>query len=299
MLTFKKRKKIWFCEQGACEKRNKAVKHCLSIDKLIYTKKTNYQKIVIFDNSFYGRVLVLDGIFQLSEKDEFVHHEMITHPFLFSHPNPERVLIIGGGDGGALREVLRHPVKEVYLVDIDKKMIEISQKYLPFVSKGAFKDKRVKVFFENGSEFIKNKRLQNFFDVVIIDSNDPIGPSLALFSKEFYKDVFQILKKDNGIMVTLVGLFLDSKDLIKKIVNKIGSVFSKIQLYRAAVPVYYCGDFCYIGASKKIALKKNDFKKIKIRFKVLQKKGKFKYYSPEIHFASMILPKYLDSHVNI
>lgn len=281
-------KKKWFCEGAVPGKRLGTMKFCFSIKKTIFKGKTPFQKVLIFDNPVYGRVFVLDGIVQLSEKDEFIYHEMITHPILFSHPNPKKVLIVGGGDGGVLREVLKHPVKEVYLVDIDKKIIELSKKYLPFVSKSAFKNKRVKIFIDDGLDFIKNFKI--FFDIVIIDSNDPVGPSLALFSVKFYKDIFKALKKD-GIMIAQVGSFLDFENLIKKIFRKLKNIFPFAQTYKLTMPSYHCGEYCFIGASKKINLAKVNFNRIEKRFRMLQRKSKFNYYSPEIHRASMLLPK--------
>ncbi len=280
--------KKWFCEDVVPGKRFGKIKHCFLIDKLVFKGKTSYQDVLIFDNSIYGRVVVLDGIVQLSERDEFIYHEIISHPILFSHPNPQKVLIIGGGDGGALREVLKHPVKQVFLVDIDKKAVELFKKYIPFVSKGSFRDKRTKVFFKDGRKFIKN--FQNFFDVVIIDSNDPTGPSLPLFSRKFYEDVGGALKKD-GVMITLIGSFLDFETLIKKTIKKLRTIFPKVRLYRVAIPSYHCGDFCFIGASKKIDLGKVNFKKIEKRFQKIKGKNQFKYYSPEIHLATITLPK--------
>jgi len=280
--------KKWFCEGSVPGKRLGKVKHCFLMDKLVFKGKTPYQDILILDNAVYGRVVVLDGIVQFSEKDEFIYHETISHPILFSHPNPRKVLIVGGGDGGVLREVLKHPVKEVYLVDIDKKAAEIFKKYAPFVSQNSFGDKRAKVFFEDGRRFIKN--FSDFFDVVIVDSNDPAGPSLPLFSGNFYKDVAKALKKD-GMMVTLVGSFLDFETLIKATVGKLKNVFPRVQLYRTSIPCYHCGDFCFIGSSKKIDLAGVDLKKIEKRFKKIKIKEKFEYYSPKIHSAIMSLPK--------
>lgn len=285
-IPLRGKKKKWFCEGTVPGKRFGKIEHCFLIDKLVFKGKTPYQDVLIFDNPIYGRIVVLDGIVQLSERDEYIYHEMISHPVLFSHPNPKKILIVGGGDGGALREVLRHPVKEVYLVDIDRKAMEIFKKYIPFVSRGSFRDKRAKIFFENGKEFIK--RYKDFFDIVIVDSNDPMGPSLPLFSTKFYRNISQALKKD-GAMVTLIGSFLDFETLIKRTVRKLKNIFPNVQLYRAAIPSYHCGDFYFIGASKKIDLSKVDFKKIEKRFKKIKKK--LKYYSPEIHQASMVLPK--------
>lgn len=152
-----------------------------------------------------GRILVLDGIIQLSQIDEFIYHEMLIHPAMFYHQNLKKVLIIGRGNGGVLREILKHPIEEVYSVDIDKKVVEVSEKYLPFVSKGAFKDKRAKVFIADGIKFVK--KYKNFFDVIIIDFTDPLGPFLDLFSKNFYQDVFRALTKNGALSVQSSCLF--------------------------------------------------------------------------------------------
>lgn len=273
-------KQKWFCEDAVPGKRFGRIKHCFLIDRLVFKGKSPYQAILIFDNPIYGRIFVLDGIVQLSEADEYIYHEMIAHPILFSHPNPKKVLIIGGGDGGALREVLKHPVDEVYLADIDKKVIEVSKKYLPFVSRGAFKDKRLKLFIGDGFEFIK--KFRDYFDIVIIDSNDPVGPSLALYSNNFYKEIFKSLKRE-GIMVAQVGSFLDFENLVKKTFLKLKKIFSSAQIFKLTMPSYHCGEYSFIGASKKIDLSKVDSSN--------KSNIQTKYYSPEIHLASLAIPK--------
>lgn len=286
MPTFKK--KSWFCEDAVPGKRFGRIKHCFFIKNLVFKGKTPYQDILIFDNPIYGRIVALDGIIQFSERDEYMYHEMIVHPIFFSHPKPEKVLIVGGGDGGALREVLKHPVKEVCLVDVDKKIMEVFKKYTPFVSKGSFNDKRVKIFIEDGSRFIK--KYKGYFDVIIIDCNDSMGPSLPLFSPGFYENVYNALKTD-GMMITLIGSFLDFDNLIKKKVSDLKRIFASVKTYKVAIPSYHCGDFCFIGSSKRMGLGKEDFKKLERKFKKFRKKNTLKYYSPEIHRASMSLPK--------
>lgn len=258
------------------------------IKKKIFSGRSQYQKIEVFDTYQFGRILVLDGIVQFSQSDEFIYHEMISHLPLFYHPNPKKVLIIGGGDGGALREVLKYPVEEVCLVDIDKKVIEISQKYLPFVSGRAFQDKRVKIFVEDGLLFIK--KYKNYFDIVITDSTDPKGPSLALFSRSFYQDIFNTLK-GNGIMINQAGCFVEQFLQIKNIYRRLKKIFPFVKIHRITIPDYGLGEFSFIVSSKKINIKKPDFNNIKSRIKKLN--FKTKYYSPEIHFASAVLPKYL------
>lgn len=199
-------------------------------------------------------------------------------------------MIVGGGDGRVLREVLKHPVKGVYLVEIDRKVVEVSKKYLPSVSKGAFNDERVKIFIEDGASFIK--KFKDYFDVVIIDSTSPVGPSLSLYSSKFYKRVFRALKRD-GMMMIQIGSFLDFQNLIKPTFLKLKKIFPYVQIYKLTIPSYHCGEYCFIGASKKINLNKINFKRLKEKFKNLQKKVDFKYFSPDICLASMILPEYI------
>jgi len=288
MPTSKKQK--WFCEKLVPGKRFGNIRHCFLIDKLIYQGKTKFQKILIFDNPVYGRVFCLDDIIELSESDEFIYHEMISHPFLFSHPKPENILIIGGGDGGALREVLKHPVKKVDLVEIDNEVIDISKKYLKFVCQSSFSDKRVKIQNLSGEKFIKDYK--NYYDVIIIDCTNPSPESFSspLYSLKFYNNIFNALK-DDGIMVTLGASFLDFNSYIRKIFWRLKKIFPLVTLYRYCMPSYHCGEYCFIGASKKINLEKVNFNKIEENFKKLQKKANFKYYSPQIHKASMVLPK--------
>ena len=280
----------WFCEGTVPGERLGKLKHCFLIDKLIFQGKTPFQKVLIFDNSLYGRVFCLNNVIQLTEQDEFIYHEMLTHPNLFSHSNPKNILIIGGGDGGVLREVLKHKVSQVDLVEIDKEIIEISKKYLRFVCQDSFSDKRVRIFNLSGEKFIK--RAKNFYDIVIIDSTNPFQENIAfpLYSLNFYKNIFNSLRRD-GIMITLGASFLDFDNIIKGTFKKLKKVFPLVSIFRFCMPSYHCGEYCFLGASKKIDLTKVDFKRIERRFKKIQKKYKFRYYSPEIHKAALILPK--------
>jgi len=279
----------WFCERAVPGKRKGNVLHCFLIKKLIFQGKTKFQKVLIFDNPVYGRIFCLDDIIQLTEIDEFIYHEMISHPVLFSHPKAENVLVIGGGDGGAVREVLRHPVKRVDLVEIDSKIIEISKKYLKFCSQEAFSDRRVKIYNLPGEKFIAESP-KDFYDIIIIDcTNFSEKTSLSLFKVKFYKDCFSALKKE-GILITLGASFLDLK-FVKEILKRIKKVFPFWTIYKFCMPSYHCGEYCFIAGSKKINLENVDFKEIERRFKKLQKKSKFKYYSPKVHFASQILPE--------
>jgi len=275
----------WFFEKslpGVLEN----LKIGFKIKRKIFSGRSPYQKIEVFDTYQFGRILVLDGIVQLSQSDELIYHEMISHLPLLYHRNPKKILIIGGGDGGVLREVLKHPIKEVFLVDIDKKVIEVSQKYLTFVSKGAFQDKRVKICIEDGLLFVKKYR--NYFDVIIVDSTDPGGPSLPLFRKKFYKDIFNSLRKDGIIIVQAGSIYLQFPQ-IKRIFKNLKKIFSFVKIHWADIPAYQSSAYIFILGSKKIDFDKINSKKLKERYKKLNLKTK--YYSPEIHRASGILPK--------
>src|SRR3989338_6157795 len=187
----------WFSET-----LHPSVRQTLKIKEVLHSGKTPFQKIQIVDTEQFGKALILDGVVQTTEKDEFIYHEMTTHVPLFSHPNPKRVLVIGGGDGGIAREVLKHPVEEVYLVEIDEQVITLSQKYLCGICKGVFKDSRTRVRVEDGAKFITEQTIP--FDVVIIDSTDPIGPAKVLFSKKFYQSIKRVLSPA-GILARQTG----------------------------------------------------------------------------------------------
>jgi spermidine synthase len=280
-------KKNWFFE-NPLPLTKEEIKIGFKIKRKIYSEKSQYQKIEILDTFAFGKILVLDGIIQLSQKYEFIYHEMISHLSLFSHPHPKRVLIVGGGDGGTLREVLKHDLKEVFLVEIDPKVMEVSKKYLSFLKlKNSLKRKNVKIFFENGANFIKE--FKNFFDVIICDSTDPSGPSKVLFSEKFYKDVFNGLSK-NGIFITQGGNFLQQIFEIKDCYKKLKKIFPFVKIHRAVVFDYQLTDFSFILASKGINFEKISLERIRKRFKKIEKS--LKYYSPEIHFSSGILPKF-------
>ncbi len=256
--------------------------------KLVYKKKTPYQDLRIYQTQRFGKLLLLDGAIQTTEKDEFIYHEMLTHTAMFSHPQPKKVLIIGGGDGGVLREVLKHKVKKVYLVEIDKEVIEVAKKYLKSIPENSFEDPRVEVIIGDGALFVKNT--EEKFDVVIIDSPDPVGPAKVLFSKKFYKDVFEVLE-ENGIMIRQTGSTILQEDELKDNVKILNKVFPYVWVHLIATPTYIGGFFSLTIASKKVDILDIDVEFLEKRFKIL--KNKTKYYNPYIHIASSILPEYV------
>lgn len=168
----------------------------VGVNKVLFSEQTPYQKVEVFETDTWGNLMTIDGMVMLSEKDEFVYHEMLAHVAMFAHPNPEKVLIIGGGDGGTAREVLRHPsVKKVDMVEIDEAVVRASKEFLPNV--GAWGDPRLNVLFEDGIAFVKAADAE--YDVVIIDGSDPVGPAEGLFEKDFFEYCYFALK-DEGIL---------------------------------------------------------------------------------------------------
>jgi spermidine synthase len=251
--------------------------------KEVKTIKSKYQEILVLDTQEFGKVLVLDGAIQTTEKDEFMYHEMLVHPALVKHPNPQRVLIIGGGDGGSVREALKHPtVEEVHLCEIDEEVILVSEKYFPTIS-SKLKDERVKIFIEDGNQFLEERK--NYYDVIIMDSSDPIGPAEVLFQEDFYKKVKSSLRK-NGIMVAQTeSPFLQEK-YFKNAVKEIRKVFKYTGIYTGFVPTYPAGMWSYTLASDDInilqALNKDKFDKLET-----------KYIDKELYINLFSIPKFV------
>jgi len=256
--------------------------------KLIYGEKTPYQNLQIYQTSRLGKILVLDKMTQTAEKDEFIYHEMVTHPLLLTHPRPEKVLIIGAGDGGVLREVLKHDVKQAYLVEIDERVINLSIKYLPSLSKGAFSDKRTRLIIADGAQFIRQTREK--FDVVIIDSPDPVGMAKVLFTRNFYVNIFSILGS-SGMMIRQTGSTMFQPNELQENYRIMKKIFPFVTPQLAAVPTYIGGFFSFIIGSKKINPPDVPYKLIAKRY--AKSRLNTKYYNPDIHFASMKLPNYL------
>lgn len=259
------------------------------IEKEVYSGKSKYQKIEVFDTKEFGRVLVLDGLVQFTTKYEYVYHEMLIHPAMiyfsiFNKKFPEKVLIIGGGDGPALREVLKYPVKEVFLVDIDKKVTEVSKKYFKPILKGAFKDKRLKIFNEDALKFVK--RYKNYFDIIVEDLTDPTPVAEFCWNIKFYKDIFRALK-EKGVAAFQTGYLIES--FAKKARKDLAKVFPFFKVHKAFVGDFPFDEHTFPVGSKKINFNKINLKQIEKKYKKLNLKTK--YYSPEIHFASQVFPK--------
>ncbi len=269
------------------ENLHKYIGQYLKINKIIFKKKNKFQKIFIFKNKILGKILTINNIVQTTEYDEFIYHEMICLVPILSHPNPKEILIIGGGDGGCLKQIIKIPyIKKIKLVEIDKDIIKYSKKYLFEIHKNSFEDKRIKIIIEDGIKFLKKNK--NLFDIIIIDGTDPIGPGKNLFNEKFYLYCKKSLSK-NGILISQSGTFLQIKNLIKNIKN-IKKIFKLTGFFNAPVPTYYGGNIFFIWASNKINIKKihkNNIDWIKNNNKI------FKYYNIKIHKNSFSIPQFL------
>ncbi len=229
-------------------------------DKVLKELKSKYQKIEVFYNEFWGNVLILDGLVMITEKDEFFYHEAIAHPPLFVSEKPKRVLIIGGGDGGTLREVLKHYVKSVDLVEIDEAVINVSKEFFPKIA-ASFNDKRANVITEDGVRFLK--KTDNRYDVIIVDSSEPFGPSSVLFTREFYS-LMKDRISDSGVISAQLGSFLFHKKFISEFFKEVKELFKYSYLYTGITPTYPGGLWTYGIFSKKNSIKdsvwKNDIR---------------------------------------
>lgn len=258
------------------------------IDKLYFEHKTEHQHLMIFHNAMLGRVMTLDGVVQTTEADEFIYHEMLTHVPLLAHGNAKRVLIVGGGDGGMLREVCKHPIQSVTQVEIDRAVVDMSIEFLPNHSAGAYDDPRLNLIIDDGINFLKTTDQK--FDVIISDSTDPIGPGEVLFSDTFYAHAKRCLNTD-GILVTQNGVPFFQADELVTTYKRMGAVFNDMTFYCAPIPTYYGGFMTFAWGTDNYAARNTDLAEIERRWQALGIKSR--YYNPAIHQSSFALPQYI------
>ena len=276
----KKEEKLFF------ENHENILKIGIPYHKKLFERDSDFQNVKVLKTKGYGNILINDNVIMTCERDEFIYHEMITHAPLFTHPKPENVLIIGGGDGGTAREVLKHKsVKNCVMVEIDSLVIKACQKHLPKIA-SAFNHPKLDLKIEDGAKFIKTQK--DFFDVIIIDSSDPIGPSSVLFGKKFYQDAFYALKKD-GLLTAQAGNFfynLKTQTESLKMCKKLG--FKQRAFYSYNNLTYPPGAWNFLFASKRFH-PLLDFKAKKVE----KSKIKFQYYNTEIHKACFARPEFV------
>ncbi|MEN0645042.1 spermidine synthase [Alkalicoccobacillus gibsonii] len=252
------------------------------IKRTLHTEKTEFQQLDMIETEEFGNMLVLDGMVMTTEKDEFVYHEMVAHVPLFTHPNPKHVLVVGGGDGGVIREVLKHPsVEKATLVEIDGKVVEYSKKYLPTIA-GALDDERVDVQIADG--FMHIAKSENEYDVIMVDSTEPVGPAVKLFEKGFYEGISKALKED-GVFVAQTDNPWFQQDLIRNVYSDIKEIFPITRVYTANIPTYPSGLWTFtIGSKTKDPLEVSED-----RFHDIETK----YYTKDLHKAAFALPKFV------
>jgi len=257
----------------------------IRIRKHLESYKSNFQKIDVYETECFGRMLVLDGVIMLTEEDEHAYHEMIAHVAMSTHPSPRKVLIIGGGDGGTAREVLKHAeVEEVDVCEIDNEVIKVSQKYFSKMA-SSFDDPKVKVHNDDGARFVRARK--GHYDIIIVDSSDPIGPAEVLFKEDFYRSINEALAGD-GIAVTQSESMYYDKDIIRMMFKFNKKIFPELHYFYTLVPTYPSGTIGFSFCSKKY----NPISDMRIK----DIKG-LKYYNKDMHIASFALPNFLKSIV--
>ena len=271
----------WFAET-----LHRSVRQTLAVRRPITERRTAFQRMQILDTEAYGRALVLDGVVQTTEGDEHIYHEMMTHVPLIAHPHPRRVLIIGGGDGGIAREVLRHPtVEAATMVEIDPHVIAACKRHLPRICGRAFTDRRLRVVVDDGAKFVRTT--DERFDVAIVDSPDPIGPATVLFAMEFYRNVARVLRGP-GVMVRQTGSVFLQADEIVEASRRLRRVFRYVAPYVAAIPTYIGGFFGFLLASDQVQPLRASPASLETRYR--RARLACRYYTTAMHRACFALP---------
>ncbi len=249
---------------------------------VLHKEQSEFQDLTVIETKAFGRMLLLDGIIQTTIKDEFVYHEMITHVALNTLKKPKKALVVGGGDGGSIREIIKHPsIEKATLVEIDRRVVEVSKEYLPEISHG-LQDPKVEIIFDDGIKHVAKHK--NTYDLIVVDSTDPIGAAVGLFSKEFYASVYESLTED-GIFVAQTESPFFEEQLIKRVLKDVRSIFPIGKLFLANIPTYPSGLWSFTLGSKKYDPEKvneNNFASLNTR-----------YYTPQIHRAAFVLPPFI------
>lgn len=274
---------LWFSEFHTPH-----VKLSIQVEKQLCSKQSEFQKIDVFETAEFGRMMTLDGYVMVTEKDEFIYHEMIVHVPMQVHKKAENILVIGGGDGGTVRELLKYEnIKNIDLVEIDEDVVNISKEYLPTM--GSFlENEKVKIYIQDGLKYIR--KCENKYDLIIVDSTDPFGPGEGLFTKEFYGNCYKALKED-GIMVNQHESPFYDEDAyaMQRAHSRIVKSFPIARVYQAHIPSYPSGHWLFGFASKKYSPIK-DFDKKKFKESNIETR----YYNGNLHIASFALPNYVE-----
>ena len=273
---------LWYTEE-----HSENVRFSIKVEEQLYSAQSPFQRIDVFQSKEFGRFFTLDGLMMVTEKDEFIYHDMITHVAMATNPNIKKVLVIGAGDGGTVRELTRYStIEHIDMVEIDKMVVDVCIKYLPQTA-CKLNDKRVNLLFEDGLKFVRTKT--NEYDLIIVDSTDPFGPGEGLFTKEFYGNCFNALKEDGILVNQHETPYYDSyAKSMQRAHKRIKEFFPVCRVYQAHIPTYPSGHWLFGFASKKYdPVKDLDAEK-------WNKLGlKTKYYNTDIHTGSFALPNYV------
>lgn|SRR5690606_3375671 len=273
---------LWFTEN-----HSPTVRFSVKLEKQLFSGSSDFQKIEVFQTEEFGRILALDGLIMVTEKDEFIYHDMITHVPMATNPNIKKVLVIGAGDGGTIRELTRYDsIEQIDMVEIDELVVDVCKEYLPQTA-SKLDDLRVNLFFEDGLRYVRSK--ENEYDLIIVDSTDPFGPGEGLFTKEFYGNCYKALT-DDGILVNQHESPFYEEDAagMKKAHQRIIGYFPICHVYQVHIPTYPSGHWLFGFASKKYHpindLDADSWNKLGIQTK---------YYNTDIHVGSFALPNYV------
>ncbi len=266
----------------------------IEIKEILFRDKTDHQDMIIFQSDRCGRVLALDNIVQTTESDEFIYHEMIAHMPIIGHGNAKKVLIIGGGDGGTAREALKHKtIEKVTMVEIDRYVVDLSEKYLPSLNGGAFQDPRFELIIEDGLKY--TAETDERFDVVIVDSTDPVGPGAVLFTESFYGQCKRCLT-EGGILITQSGVPYFQPDELDMIPNNLRPHFKDVWFFVAPIPTYVGGHMAFGWATDDAAKRHVPVEELRKRLdttEALKASPDMRQYSPEVHFGAFAIPPWI------
>ncbi len=278
---------LWYTENHTDE-----VKFSIKVEEHVYSNQSKFQKIDVFKSNEFGTFFTLDGLMMVTEKDEFIYHDMIVHTALATNPNIKKVLVIGAGDGGTIRELTRYKtIEKIDLVEIDEEVVTVCQKFLPQTSE-KLKDERVSMYFEDGLKFVR--MTEKKYDLIIVDSTDPFGPGEGLFTAEFYGNCYKALS-DEGILINQheSPYYDEFANNMKRAHKRIKEIFPICSVYQAHIPTYPSGHWLFGFASKKHDpikdLKKEEWDKLGL---------KTKYYNTDLHVGCFALPNYVKEMLN-
>jgi len=273
---------LWYTEE-----HTENVRFSIKVNRVLYSAQSEFQRVDVLESDEFGRFLTLDGLMMLTEKDEFIYHDMIVHVPMAVNPNIRKVLVIGGGDGGTVRELVRYKaIDSIDMVEIDKLVVDVCRQYLPQTA-SRLDDPRVTLYYEDGLKFVRSR--QNEYDLIIVDSTDPFGPGEGLFTREFYGNCYNALKED-GILVNqhespYYSYYINS---MKRAHHRIREFFQIAKVYQAHIPTYPSGYWLFGFASKKYDPVRD------LNEKIWNELGlNTRYYNTELHKGAFAIPNYV------